>query len=308
MQALLFVGHGDLPRAMVSSLQMIIGPNPDLYHVSLRPEDGKDEFAEKLATLDGKLSAYDKVIVFSDLLGGSPNNGSFQKYHDNEKFELIAGVNMAMALTAALSSGDASTIIQEGHNGIVNVLKPASHTTQVQPEAKSVKAKEGKPHQIKNVRVDSRGIHGQVATAWVPFLEVDRIIVIDDTAIKDETQKLALKMAKPNHVKLSILSTAKAIERLNDEGSYLDEDILIIIQQIKTLQTLHESGFHFDQVNLGNIPNRPETKAYGKTINLNATEVATIRELIGAGTNFTAQMVPSNPISDFNKTIKETEK
>ncbi len=306
MQVILFVGHGDLPKAMVSSVQMIIGPNPDLFNVCLSPDDGKDEFAAKLKGLEDKLESYEKVIVFSDLLGGSPNNVSFEQYYQDDRFEIISGMSLAMALTAALSSSDPITIIKEGRQGIINVKDPqANIQEQKDPSAAMAKVKQGRPYNIKNVRVDSRGIHGQVATAWVPYLEVDRIIVIDDNAIKDETQKIALKMAKPNHVKLSILSTSKAIERLDNSDSYLDEDILVIIQQVKTLQSLHDKGYRFNEVNLGNIPNRPETKAYGKTINLNDEEVATIRNLIQAGTSFTAQMVPSNQKTDFNEIIKE---
>lgn len=287
---------------------MIIGENEDLFSVSLSVEDGKDEFMAKLNSIEPKLAKYDKIIVFSDLIGGSPNNGALEKFMNDSRVEIISGMNLPMVLTTALSEDNIANIIQEGRNGINSVKNPIENVTQELKSKDDVKLKskiDGKPYLIKNVRVDSRGIHGQVATAWVPHLDVNRIIVIDDIAIKDETQKIALKMAKPNSVKLSILSTNKAKERLEDKNSYLDEEILVIIQRIETLKKLAEIGYKFKEVNLGNVPNRPGTKSYGKTIHLIKEEVDIIKNLIADGTNFTAQMVPSNPKVDFNKIIEK---
>ncbi len=308
MKGILFVGHGDLPHAIKKSVEMIIGENEDLFSVSLSLEDGKDEFMAKLNSIEPKLAKYDKIIVFSDLIGGSPNNGTLEKFINDSRVEIISGMNLPMVLTTALSEDNIANIIQEGRNGINSVKNPIENITQESKSKNDVQPKtkiDGRPYVIKNVRVDSRGIHGQVATAWVPHLDVDRIIVIDDIAIKDETQKIALKMAKPNSVKLSILSTSKAKERLEDKNSYLDEDILVIIQRIETLKKLSDIGYKFDQVNLGNVPNRPGTKSYGKTIHLTIEEVEIIKKLIDGGTNFTAQMVPNNSKIDFNEIIKK---
>ncbi|WP_315073591.1 PTS sugar transporter subunit IIB [uncultured Clostridium sp.] len=308
MKGILFVGHGDLPHAIKKSVEMIIGENEDLFSVSLSLEDGKDEFMAKLNSIEPKLAKYDKIIVFSDLIGGSPNNGTLEKFINDSRVEIISGMNLPMVLTTALSEDNIAKIIQEGRNGINSVKNPIENITQESKSKNDVQPKtkiDGRPYVIKNVRVDSRGIHGQVATAWVPHLDVDRIIVIDDIAIKDETQKIALKMAKPNSVKLSILSTSKAKERLEDKNSYLDEDILVIIQRIETLKKLSDIGYKFDQVNLGNVPNRPGTKSYGKTIHLTIEEVEIIKKLIDGGTNFTAQMVPNNSKIDFNEIIKK---
>ena len=161
--------------------------------------------------------------------------------------------------------------------------------------------------EIKNVRIDARGIHGQVATAWVPHLGVNRIIVIDDVTVKDDMQKMALKMAKPNNVKLSILSTEKAKQRLNEVGAYKDEKILIILQRIDTLKALMNLGHIFSEVNVGNVPARPSSKAYQKTIHLLAEEVEILKALIDNGTLFTAQMVPNESKVNFNQIIFEKE-
>ncbi|MEC6748088.1 hypothetical protein VXN63_05995 [Marinilactibacillus sp. XAAS-LB27] len=69
MKAIPFVGHGELPSAMMQSVQMIAGDNEHLYAVSLEPEDGKEEYAKKLAQVNDQLKNYETVTVFADLMG-----------------------------------------------------------------------------------------------------------------------------------------------------------------------------------------------------------------------------------------------
>lgn len=304
MKAIVFVGHGDLPLAMKQSAQMIAGENQHLFAVSLTPDDGKEEFAEKLQKLNEQLTGYDQIQIFADLMGGSPSNGAVEKYVQQENVTIISGMNLPMILTAVMGDVPIELILAEGKEGIRDVKAELRGEIAAPVVNRPVTDKNSdQPSIIENVRVDARGIHGQVATQWVPKLAVDRIIVIDDLAVKDETQKMALKMAKPNTVKLSILSTKKAVERLSEPTSYLGEKLLIIIQRIDTLASLAELGYYFETVNMGNVPNRPETKAYRKTVHLTKEEVQTIKLLIEQGTHFTAQMVPNDNVTDFDAII-----
>lgn len=305
MRAIVFIGHGELPIAMKLSTEMIAGENENLFAVSLAPEDGKEEFSKKLCKLNERLKDYDSILIFVDLLGGSPSNGAIEAYLQKENTTIITGMNLSMALTALVDEATTKTLLAEGKNGIKDIKEELrSKADAVETTSVNSPKKEERPFVIKNIRVDARGIHGQVATQWVPQLGVDRIIVIDDLAIKDETQKMALKMAKPNSVKLSILSSKKAVERLNDPQAYSSEKLLIIIQRIDTLQALAKLGFYFDTVNMGNVPNRTGTKAFRKTVNLNESEVEILKQLQQAGTHFTAQMVPNDSVVDFDAIIQ----
>lgn len=147
---------------------------------------------------------------------------------------------------------------------------------------------------IKNVRVDSRGIHGQVATTWISLFDINRIIVIDDDSVKDTTQKMALKLARPEGTKLSILSADKAYIRLTDPLAYSGERTLILFQKISTVKSLAEKGYHFNEITLGNIPNREGTKKIEKTINLTSDEITIVNGLIASGTTIIYQMVPKD--------------
>lgn len=309
MKAILIVGHGGLPEAMKQSVQMIAGTNESLFTVCLEPDDGKESLEKKLDLVNGNLKGYDSVLVFADLMGGSPANAVLSKYLDSENVTLISGMNLPMVLTAVLSDVSTNELLREGKIGIKDIKaelnKPVIENQNV---SDSQKVSEGEPYQIKNIRIDSRGIHGQVATAWVPQLKVDRIIVIDELAVKDEIQKTALKMAKPNNTKLSILSPKKAVERLTEAGAYLDESLMIVLLKIDTLKQLDHLGYRFKEVNIGNVPNRPGTIACRKTVYLLNEEIDALKDLNQKGTHFTAQAVPNDSETDFDKYLYEMNK
>lgn len=301
MKGFVLIGHGPLPQAFMASVQMITGEMAQLHAVCLMPEEGVAQLTSKLDVLAKELEAYDEVLIFADLFGGTPANTVFQYFAEDQRVSIVSGMNFPMVLTALLSPDERiEGMIEAGREGMKELknnrlLKPSL----VEPKISQPTVAQGLPMVIKNVRVDARGIHGQVATAWVPHLKVNRIMVIDDLAVNDPTQKMALMMAKPNSVKLSIVSTKTAIARLNDPSAYQDEAVFILLTRIDTLRTLTESGFHFQEVNLGNVPSREKTTKYRHTIHLTSEEAAIIGQILTEGTRVTAQMVPNDAKVDF---------
>ena len=69
---------------------------------------------------------------------------------------------------------------------------------------------------VKTCRVDHRLIHGQVAVTWINNINPDAIVVANDEVIKDEIALCALKMVKPDGMKMAIRSTDEAIRLIND--------------------------------------------------------------------------------------------
>ena len=289
---------------------MIAGEREDILTVSLAADDGPEQLERKLAALDDKLSGAEHIQVFADLFGGSPCNAALARYKEDERVSIVSGANLPMVVTAAIQGGDVRSFIAEGRAGIRDV-KAAARGEEEAPEAASAQPSapvpsvpaSDEPQQIVGVRVDARGIHGQVATAWVPRLDVTRIVVIDDVAVRDETQKMALKMAKPASVKLSILTPKKAVERLRDEHVYPGDRIFVVMPRVVTLRELDELGYDFDVVNMGNVPNRPGPVAYAKTVHLTDDEAQVMREVAAKGTRFTQRQVPADPENDFTQAL-----
>ena len=102
MKAIVFVGHGELPLGMKQSVSMIVGQMDNIFAVSLSPDDGKEQFQEKLSILDKDLEKFSSVLFFADLLGGSPCNGVIEKCFSDDRVQIITGMNLPMVITAAL--------------------------------------------------------------------------------------------------------------------------------------------------------------------------------------------------------------
>lgn len=152
---------------------------------------------------------------------------------------------------------------------------------------------------IVNVRIDERLIHGQVAAYWTNNLNVTRLMVIDDLASQDEIQKMALKMACPSTVKLSILSVDRAVERLNDPTAYDGERVFIVLRGTETLEKVIEKGAPIKNITVGNMSNKVGSTRVYHTVCVTQEDIRRFRELADKGITFTAQMVPSDEPQNF---------
>lgn len=122
MRAFIVVSHGDFAHGLKMSVEMIAGPQEKLYSVSLEPSEGTEDLVRKLQEVTQKLNDFEEVIIFVDLLGGSPGNTSVANYFVDSRFQFISGVNFPMLLTALLDETmDVEGLIATGQEGIVNI-------------------------------------------------------------------------------------------------------------------------------------------------------------------------------------------
>lgn len=145
---------------------------------------------------------------------------------------------------------------------------------------------------IVHARVDERLIHGQVAMVWTNTVGANRIVVVNDKAVKDEMMIAALKIAKPAGVKLSILSKAKAVDKIKN-GVYDDDKIFIITKNIQDMKYLVDNGVELKHINVGNIAKREGSVPIKKSVDVTAEDIADIRNLLDNKVRVTAMMIPS---------------
>ena len=158
--------------------------------------------------------------------------------------------------------------------------------------------------EIVNVRIDDRLIHGQVATVWSQVTGATRIMVVDDQVVKDTINKEALKLACPKQCKLSILTVEKAAANLC-AGKYQGERVFLVAKSPKTMRRLYDAGFHMDQVNVGNMGGKQNTRMLKKAVSVSEEDIADFLYLSQQGVTITAQMVPADDALDFIKLINE---
>lgn len=156
---------------------------------------------------------------------------------------------------------------------------------------------------IIHARVDERLIHGQVATVWTNSLGAQRIMVVNDFAVKDQMQIGALKMAKPAGIKLSILSKRKAVEKIL-ANHYEDEKVFLITKDITDMAYLIDNGIPLKSFNVGNMSQKEGSKAIKKSVSVTDDDITTIKRLIDEGIEITAQMIPSESNESILSFIK----
>lgn len=163
---------------------------------------------------------------------------------------------------------------------------------------------------IKQVRVDSRLIHGQVATFWTNFLEINRIIVISNEVVKDKLQIDMLRLSCPSSCKLSVLKISTAVNNVNN-NKYSGDNILIIIPNIDTMISFIQQSRPLSSdftVNLGNIPKKENTIKITKTVNLQNSEIECILKLVDSGQKVIMQMIPTAIPLDFKQSLDDDKK
>ena len=68
---------------------------------------------------------------------------------------------------------------------------------------------------IKNLRVDHRLLHGQVAFSWSSFLGADCILLASDSLLNDELRLTTVKIARPPGIKLVIKTIDDSVKAIN---------------------------------------------------------------------------------------------
>jgi mannose/fructose-specific phosphotransferase system component IIA len=119
---IVIAGHGTLPAALLSATELICGPLADIVAAELAPGDSPDAYAERLRAAIGQDGR--RVLVLCDLLGGTPFNVASAIARRSSRIVCISGMNLGVAVEAALSQGDLTEELVErllavGRDGIV---------------------------------------------------------------------------------------------------------------------------------------------------------------------------------------------
>ena len=102
---LVLVGHGQYASGVASAVAMLSGNEDAVSFVDFTPVVSPDEFESRLRDV---VECGEEVVVICDLVGGTPYNRACVIAHANDQVKVVAGMNLAAILEAALSVGDES--------------------------------------------------------------------------------------------------------------------------------------------------------------------------------------------------------
>lgn len=154
------------------------------------------------------------------------------------------------------------------------------------------------------VRVDNRLIHGQVLEAWLPHVQADSIVVVDDVIAQDAFRKQLMLAVVPQTVRVDIYSH----EQFNQDAQ------LAVCQGAKTLVLFstpadalkaYLSGFHFTALNLGNMHIGPQKCCISQTLYADSDDLADLEKLTDLGVDLCAQCIPTDRVLHWDCHCKE---
>lgn len=128
MKYVVLVSHGMFAPGLHNALGMLAGENrEDILSTSLENGMGADQFAENFRKLVSVVGKEDEILLFADLLGGSPLTVSANVLAQEgllSQTTMFSGMNLPMVLTAAMMKDELSTeelkdtLISEAQDGI----------------------------------------------------------------------------------------------------------------------------------------------------------------------------------------------
>ncbi len=129
MIGVLAISHGKMAEGMVDAAHMFFGDDlPGVEALCFMSSDNPEDFDEKLKGAIERVNTGDGVIVFADLMGGTPANRS--AYLLSENVQVITGANMTMMLEllgTRLTEGTkvskelVEQLIETGKTGVISL-------------------------------------------------------------------------------------------------------------------------------------------------------------------------------------------
>jgi PTS system mannose-specific IIB component len=326
MVGIILASHGGFAEGIRESGEMIFGPQENLEVATLLPSMGPDDLRGQLEEKIAKLDT-DEVLFLVDLWGGTPFNqiSSLLKGHE-EKRALVTGLNLPMlieALAERMGSDSAHEIAK-------SIVKAATEGVKTQPESlmpveekvekeeggkdlKAVAQKGSIPEgtvlgdgKIKFVlaRIDTRLLHGQVATSRTKATNPDRIIAVSDEVAADELRKSMIEQAAPPGVKAHCVPVWKMAEIAKDTRFGLTKAMLLFQTPQDALE-LMDMGVDIDTLNLGSMAHS-QGKAYvTSTVSMGKEDVETFEKILEKGVKIDVRKVPGDQPDDFEKIMKK---
>ena len=319
MKQILIATHGKMASGIRYTAELIVGKMDEITTIDayVTPEDNVEKkFEEYFAQHEN-----DRIFVFTDLMGGSVNQ-KLLGYSQKENVTLITGTNLPVLMQVMMADDDVTEeeikeFIDDAREELQVVdlggekKSPAKENAAPAAE-KSAPKKAPAPQSYDNstakitaLRVDDRLIHGQVAMTWTKQLAVQGIVVANDEAANDNTQKMALKMAVPGGIKSLIKPVDEAIRILNNPKASKMR-ILVLTRTVKDALKVRQSVGEIGFLNVGNTGrfdgiDVSEKLVLTPTIMLTKTEQQALKDLVALDPKTCMQQVPN----DEQKLVKD---
>ena len=106
MIGVILTGHGSFASGLTSNMELIVGPQKNYTAIDFKDAGSVDLLDRELSQAAEDLAACSGILIFTDLLNGTPFNLSVRLAMSNPRIRLVHGVNAAMLIDACTSRAD----------------------------------------------------------------------------------------------------------------------------------------------------------------------------------------------------------
>ena len=320
MVGIILASHGEFANGILQSGSMIFGEQQNVAAVTLMPSEGPDDVKAKMEAAIASFEDPEEVLFLVDLWGGTPFNqaNNLLEAH-KDKWAIVAGMNLPMVIEAYASRFSMNT----AHEIAAHIIATAKDGVKVKPEElepaeeKAAVQQQGPVGAIPPgtvlgdgkikfalARIDSRLLHGQVATAWTKAVQPTRIIVVSDAVSKDELRKKLIEQAAPPGVKANVVPIAKMIEVAKDPR-FGNTKALLLFENPQDVVRAIEGGVDIKEVNVGSMAHSVGKVLVNKVLSMDAKDVEAFETMKKAGVKFDVRKVPNDSKDNMDALLQK---
>ncbi|MFD1387266.1 mannose/fructose/sorbose PTS transporter subunit IIA [Oceanobacillus oncorhynchi subsp. oncorhynchi] len=317
MVGIIIASHGEFATGILQSGAMIFGEQENVKAVTLMPSEGPDDVRAKMEEAIASFDNQDEVLFLVDLWGGTPFNqaSSLMEGHE-DTWAIVAGLNLAMVIESYASRFSMNT----AHEIAAHIIDTAKDAVKVKPEelepeeaAESASAASGAsagaPGSFDYVlaRIDSRLLHGQVATSWTRSTSPTRIIVVSDTVAKDELRKKLIQQAAPSGIKAHTVPIQKMVELAKDDQHFGGQRALLLFENPQDVLRAIEGGVPLDTINVGSMSHSTGKVQPNKVLAFDQNDIDTFKKLKELGVDFDVRKVPADSYGNMDEILRRAQ-
>lgn len=317
MVGIIIASHGEFAAGIKQSGSMIFGEQEKVESVVFMPSEGPEDLQRKLQEAIEKVDS-EEILFLVDLWGGSPFNQANKLFEEApEHRAIVAGLNLPMLIEAYASRFSMNT----AHEIAQAIAPTAIDGVKVRPEElqkkeevaekQTVASKGAIPEgtvlgdgKIKFVlaRIDTRLLHGQVATNWTKATNPNRIIVVSDSVSKDDLRKKLIEQAAPPGVRAHVIPLDKLVQVYNDPR-FGDTKALLLFENPQDALAVIEKGVEIPELNIGSMAHSVGKIQINNVLSVDQADVDTYKKLRDLGVKFDVRKVSGDSPSDLFKLI-----
>ena len=299
MVGIILASHGEFANGIFQSGAMIFGEQANVKPCTLMPSEGPEDIRKKMEDAIASFENQEEVLFLVDLWGGTPFNQASALLDGHEdKWAIVTGLNLPMLIETYASRFS----MEKAHEIAAHVMQTAQEGVQINP--KELEPKEEKKAEVSAApqgaipegtvlgdghikyglaRIDTRLLHGQVATAWTKTVGPNRIIVVSDNVAHDDLRKSMIEQAAPPGVKAMLLFETP-------------QDALRAIK----------GGVDIKELNLGSMAHSQGKVVCTKAVSMGSDDVKTFDELLAMGIKIDVRKVPTDSPENFDEILKKS--